>query len=464
MTFCYLLIFNFPFGILFEPLSFKTIIIQNERSKVIKMKIFKLILLTFLMANIASAQLNYQGDVTSLLVDFDPSYMKKYEYNTHNNYIVEESYINYHIPLTAEKTLILKVQKSEQPATLSKYTKLKRKELQMTDYAFIERVNYKGNIVYLNVENKIYQVAYAIFKTMNKTEMVYYAPPHFSFQYSYQNDYFPGANIPFEGEKYSGYNVRHYYHGTTEVAGIQNDVLLKMYNDACYNREYGVTTPLSPVGEANPYLQTKSSNTGKSLYRSCQHPIQSEYLKGIGLYKEFYQEGEVVYSSELIAIDDIPINKYLLLTTSNQGFANQDTPNSGNDNGDLVFKSGKVPVKEAAVISENIPGRKRGNPVNFQEKGVSQIKTPVETFVKKAAKKTIEPNNKNEIASVTSKTAANMLVIGPDTDTQTHIVQEGETLYRLSKMYNTTVPELKMINNLGDNTIITNQKLIVRAR
>jgi LysM repeat protein len=426
------------------------------------MKTFKLILLTLLIANIASAQSNYQGDVTSLLVDFDPSYMKKYEYNTHNDYIVEESHINYHIPLTAEKTLILKVQKSEQPTTVSKYTTLSRKELQMTNYAFVERVNYKGNNVYLNIENKTYKVAYAIFKTMNDTEMAYYAPPHFSFQYSYINDHFPGGNIKFEGEKYTGYNVRHYYHGTTEVAGIQNDVLLKMYNDACYNRDYGVTTPLSPVGQANPYLQTKSSNTGKPLYRSCQHPIQSEYLKGIGLYKEFYQEGETVYSSELIAIDDIPINQYLQLTSSNQGFAGQIFSDLGDDSADLVFKSGKTPAKKQAIVSENIPGKKRGNPASFQEKGISQVKTPIKAFVKKATKKAIKPNSKQKTVTATSKKAAKMLVIGPDT--KTHTVQEGETLYRLSKKYNTTVSELKEINNLVNNTIIANQKLVVRAR
>ena len=313
--------------------------------------------------------------------------MKKYEYNTHQNYIVEESYINYHIPLTAKKTLILKVQKSEKPVKVSNAIKLKRNELQMADYQFIERVNYKGNLVYLNINNQTYKVAYAIFRTMNDEKMAYYAPPHFSFTYSYINEHYPGGNIKFEGEKYSGYNVRHYYHGTTEVAGIQNDVLLKMYNDACYNREYGVTTPLSPVGKSNPYLQTKSTNSGKPLYRSCQHPIQSEYLKGIGLYKEFYQEGTTVYSSELVAIDDIPVNQYLKLTPSNQGFANQSFPDFENGSNDLVFKSGKKPAKKVTTVSENIPGRKRRNPATFQEKGVSQIKMPVKAFLKKATKK-----------------------------------------------------------------------------
>jgi len=41
----------------------------------------------------------------------------------------------------------------------------------------------------------------------------------------------------------------------------------------------------------------------------------------------------------------------------------------------------------------------------------------------------------------------------------THIVKEGETLYRISKMYNTDIEEIKKLNNLSDNTISVGQVL-----
>ena len=56
----------------------------------------------------------------------------------------------------------------------------------------------------------------------------------------------------------------------------------------------------------------------------------------------------------------------------------------------------------------------------------------------------------------------------PDTEVvhlsneQKHTVQKGDTLYSISKKYNTTVDELKKINRLNDNTISIGQELIIK--
>ena len=42
-----------------------------------------------------------------------------------------------------------------------------------------------------------------------------------------------------------------------------------------------------------------------------------------------------------------------------------------------------------------------------------------------------------------------------------HRVEAGETLYHLSVMYHVSVNDLKAWNNLSDNTIKANKKLIV---
>ena len=44
----------------------------------------------------------------------------------------------------------------------------------------------------------------------------------------------------------------------------------------------------------------------------------------------------------------------------------------------------------------------------------------------------------------------------------THTVAQGETLYSISKKYNTTVDQLKAINNLADNAISIGQTLLIR--
>lgn len=46
----------------------------------------------------------------------------------------------------------------------------------------------------------------------------------------------------------------------------------------------------------------------------------------------------------------------------------------------------------------------------------------------------------------------------------THKVAQGETLYSLSKKYNTSVDELKRLNRLGSNTIDIGQVLIIKSK
>ena len=43
-----------------------------------------------------------------------------------------------------------------------------------------------------------------------------------------------------------------------------------------------------------------------------------------------------------------------------------------------------------------------------------------------------------------------------------HIVQDGDTLYRIARKYNMSVPDLKRINNLSSNTIQIGQRLNVQ--
>lgn len=42
-----------------------------------------------------------------------------------------------------------------------------------------------------------------------------------------------------------------------------------------------------------------------------------------------------------------------------------------------------------------------------------------------------------------------------------HVVQKGDTLYSIAKLYNTTVDKIKRLNNLSSNTLTIGQKLIV---
>ena len=44
---------------------------------------------------------------------------------------------------------------------------------------------------------------------------------------------------------------------------------------------------------------------------------------------------------------------------------------------------------------------------------------------------------------------------------KTYTVKKGDTLYGISKMFNTTVDELKKLNNLNTNTLSIGQQLVI---
>ena len=48
------------------------------------------------------------------------------------------------------------------------------------------------------------------------------------------------------------------------------------------------------------------------------------------------------------------------------------------------------------------------------------------------------------------------------TRSNVHKVRRGESLYKIAKRYKTTVAELKRINKLGNDLIITGKRIIVR--
>jgi LysM repeat protein len=46
----------------------------------------------------------------------------------------------------------------------------------------------------------------------------------------------------------------------------------------------------------------------------------------------------------------------------------------------------------------------------------------------------------------------------------TYTVKEGDTLYAISRRYNTSIEELRIVNSLPTDTIVLKQKLKVNVR
>lgn len=399
------------------------------------MKYLLLTISAFFVTQWVAAQPSFYKDVVALSIDYQPTTMKKFQYRTDADYIVEESYTNYHIPVDDEYTIILKVQQSTEGVRGVKTQKMTVNDIARVDRDFVHRVNGNATPLYLNKGGVYYQVSYVLLRHFTPKRMAYYAPPHLSFYFNYDERYYPGENVYIEGSDEIDYAVRHFFHGTTETHGIRNDVLLKMYRDACYNRDYGVTTPLSPVGNANPQLKVVSPKTGKPLYRSCQHPIQSEYLYGIGLYKEFYMEEDRVFKSELVSINDIPVADYLAgtRTVNEEALIFAQLDDEMNDSSSPLASNDDAPsgarTLDDLMADGNMP------------RGVT---------VPSAAKKYEVVAERNSLPVVGGKV------------TQQHKVKTGDTLYSISKRYKVSIDTLKSLNKLEDNTIYIGQDLIIK--
>lgn len=67
-----------------------------------------------------------------------------------------------------------------------------------------------------------------------------------------------------------------------------------------------------------------------------------------------------------------------------------------------------------------------------------------------------------EVAGKSSKSSAVIVVENSVADASMYIIQKGDTLYSLSKKFNTTVEEIKRLNKLNDNSLSIGQIIKVK--
>jgi membrane-bound lytic murein transglycosylase D len=80
------------------------------------------------------------------------------------------------------------------------------------------------------------------------------------------------------------------------------------------------------------------------------------------------------------------------------------------------------------------------------------VNTPISTLVYQPSPTTV-PAVSKPFTPAPSSTKPNYKII--------HTIQAGETIYRVSKIYNATVDNIKQWNNLGTNTVEIGQELVI---
>lgn len=111
-----------------------------------------------------------------------------------------------------------------------------------------------------------------------------------------------------------------------------------------------------------------------------------------------------------------------------------------------LYKKNKMPEGREPAVGALIALRKKAKST---PRLVSKNSTQPKTNKDKS-----NPSKKSNKTKSTTTSKPNQTV--------THVVQKGETLYRISKKYNVSVDRLKKLNKLESNSISIGQKLIIK--
>lgn len=422
------------------------------------------LILMFSLLSIHFAHASETSNFNSVTVfTFNAACMHKYNYVVDREFILDDNHTAYHVQLDQERTLVLKVMKRDAPVQSIKsnltiaYNCESAKGIQPK---FVVDINNGSSPVFIEDNGTYYKVAFAEYNVDNDAFFSSFAPPNHSFVYEYNTVYDPLQTLRPTALDALDYETRNFYYSTEQERTELEFVYLQMYRDVCANRPYGIVTPLSGLGNENQYkydeptANTISTNdTPKQIYRSCQHPVEVKHVKGIGMTQRAYVEDGKTYMSKLISIDGKPLDKYL---EAHRAFNNGNTRKSADLAAPISWEYDLTKVNENPKYAPKyIVGSPQITAATSTTKGTSsKVSTSVPA----------EYNLKTSASTSLSKPTITLSVPKIDLQGTKHIVEEGETLYSISKKYNVSVLNIKIDNQLSENTIEIGQELIISTK
>jgi len=380
----------------------------------------------------------HQAHEHVVFIEFDANQMDKYKYQVEQSFIIDEDHTSFHIPISSDKTLILLVLVHDTHYDLEKPWNvpiLTMNQASTLNKNFALGINGGTSHVYM-MEKKGYgyqafHVTTALIETVTAKD-ISYESPDYSFYIDRSKNYNPAEELylPSGADEYYCHS-RYFYHGESKEQHLDKFSLLRVTKQVCSNRSFGVVTPRTSQGQTNPYIGT--TVTGSRM-GSCQHPIITEYVDGIGLYKESYEDDRGTHTTRLVSVNDMPIDQYIAQKNPYEGTAMSYSrrPQTQSMVKGVEKTAIRKPVLRSTYVNE--PVRQYNIP--------TYAKTPVRTY------------NMPKSVKVTNQAAVKKSYA------KAHVVQKGDTLYSLAKRYGSTVEKLKEINGLTSSTIEINQELM----
>lgn len=364
----------------------------------------------------------------AIYVHHDEAYMDKYQYKV-ENLSSYDYHMAYHIYTSATEKIILNISMNSYRA-VSTTTLKKTKEIKEINWntSLIHEIN--NNLTNLHLvfkegnTNQQYKVSSAIYVQESENKLMY-AGPYYSYTFDKKKTYNPAEDL--EAGKFPIYDEAIYMHS----ADVDDIRCIKQFSFIKIIKQTHPKNSFTMIAN-DDFTKLKTSE----IYETSQSALSIDYLENIGIVEERTKNGSI----KLMAINNQRIEDYITLLCQPKTTETNSTNNSG-----LNFKTREDNTEKSGALTLNIPeeyGNETSTNTSKNEPEYELIYTMIDDEI-------IPPILKAKVIS-DSKGATNV-----------HIVDNGETLYSISRKYNISVKELQTLNNIGDEGIYVTQKIIL---
>lgn len=390
-------------------------------------------------------QINAQNNI---YIKYDVAYVDKYQYKV-ENLSSQDFHIAYHIYTSMTERIILNIAMSSYQNTSSAIAKNAVSLTQIDwDATLINEINNGLKKLYLvfNEEDsyQTYQISTAIFVEETNSKLMY-SGPYYSYTFDKNKEY--GVAEDLELGVYTIYDESVFMtnNGNSMMNCLNQYSFIKIIKET------------HPKGSFTMIANEDFSSLHKDeVLETCQSALYVDFIENIGVIEERTKNGKIT----LIGINDKPLQKYIeeKCQTSSDIPAEYSFTTSSNTESvqpGLTFttrgdenteKSGTTTNNGANTIvmnpSPNVTTKTNNTTATYGEEGEYEL---VFEMV---------GNGNRTVAENTQKSAT-------PTNGKTHIVDNGETLYSISKKYGMTVKVLQELNNLETPDIFVTQVLII---
>ena len=381
----------------------------------------------------------------AIYVSYDEEYMDKYQYKIEN--LSAYDYHNaYHIYTSNTDRIVLNTAMSSYQA-VSPTTIVQSPTSVNWTTTLLNEINNDVKEIYLvfNEGNSrySYKVSTAVL-VEESTNQIMYAGPYYSYTYDKKKAYDISEDLA--GGKFTIYSKTIFMNST------QGDAIncFKQYNFMKVIKETHPKGSFTMIADSD-FTRLKMDE----VYETCQTAIYVDYLENIGIIEERTKNGKIT----LIGINDETLDSYIAKrcmpkeynTTNRESVQPVDGQPGLNffTKNDNVAKSGTetaIPAQQTTNITIINASADDGNTVVEEE--YELIYNMVDQTQSEVVKENININTEN-----TKKGVAGSVI---------HVVDNGETLYGISKKYGITIEELQKLNSLEGTAIEVTQILLIK--